>query len=65
MADANAPVIATGVAGILAGAVSMGIGEWLSMTAQAEGLTHELEVERKHLEVNIIIIPYKFLKLTK
>jgi len=51
MADASAPVIATGVAGILAGAVSMGIGEWLSMTAQAEGLTHELEVERKHLEI--------------
>jgi len=51
MADANAPIIATGIAGILAGAVSMGIGEWLSMTAQAEGLTHELEVERRHLRI--------------
>lgn len=46
----DAPIIQTGVAGLLAGAVSMAIGEWLSMTAQAEGLEHELEVERRHLK---------------
>eukprot|EP00494_Astrolonche_serrata_P030891 UN31159 len=44
-----APIVATGVAGLLAGAISMGIGEWISMTAQAEGLQHELATERRHL----------------
>jgi len=51
MASDQAPVLETGVAGLLAGAVSMGIGEWLSMTAQTEGLIHELNVERKHLQI--------------
>jgi len=51
VASDKAPIIETGVAGLLAGSVSMAIGEWLSMTAQAEGLRHELDVERKHLQI--------------
>jgi len=43
-------ILTTGIAGLLAGAISMCIGEWISMTAQAEGLMHELEVERSHLK---------------
>lgn len=49
IASPEAPVLVTGVAGLLAGAVSMCIGEWLSMTAQAEALEHELLVEERHL----------------
>lgn len=49
IASPGAPIFVTGIAGLLAGAVSMCIGEWLSMTAQAEGLEHELSVEKRHL----------------
>lgn len=35
-----------GLAGLIAGAVSMAAGEWVSMTAQAELLERELEMER-------------------
>lgn len=41
-----------GVAGLLAGAVSMAAGEWVSMRAQQELLEHELEIERGQLERN-------------
>jgi len=43
--------VITGVAGLLAGAISMCVGEWLSMTAQSEGLEHELETERRHIKL--------------
>ncbi len=38
-----------GVAGLVAGAFSMGVGEYLSMTAQRELMERELEVERVSL----------------
>jgi VIT1/CCC1 family predicted Fe2+/Mn2+ transporter len=38
-----------GLAGLIAGAVSMAAGEWVSMTAQAELLERELEMERIEL----------------
>jgi VIT1/CCC1 family predicted Fe2+/Mn2+ transporter len=38
-----------GVAGLLAGAVSMAAGEWVSMRAQQELLERELAVEREQL----------------
>jgi VIT1/CCC1 family predicted Fe2+/Mn2+ transporter len=41
-----------GLAGLLAGAFSMAAGEYISMTAQAELLQRELEVERRALEEN-------------
>jgi VIT1/CCC1 family predicted Fe2+/Mn2+ transporter len=41
-----------GVAGLLAGAVSMAAGEWVSMRAQQELLEHELAIERDQLERN-------------
>lgn len=39
-----------GLAGLVAGAFSMGAGEYVSMSAQSELLQHELDVERRELE---------------
>lgn len=41
-----------GIAGAVAGAVSMAAGEWISISAQNELITRELEVERRELGVN-------------
>lgn len=43
-------VLITGVAGALAGAVSMGAGEYLATKSQDEVLASELELEREHIE---------------
>eukprot|EP01084_Bolivina_argentea_P069728 126818_1 len=43
-------IIMTGVAGLFAGAFSMGCGEYISMKAQAEAMLRELERERDHLK---------------
>ncbi|HSJ26992.1 MAG TPA: VIT1/CCC1 transporter family protein [Acidimicrobiia bacterium] len=42
-------VFVTGVAGALAGAVSMGLGEYLATKSQDEVLTSEMELERQHI----------------
>src|SRR5476649_839875 len=42
----------TGIAGLIAGAVSMAFGEYVSMKAQAELFERELELERIELERN-------------
>jgi VIT1/CCC1 family predicted Fe2+/Mn2+ transporter len=41
-----------GVAGLVAGAVSMAFGEWISMRAQQELLERELDLEREQLRRN-------------
>jgi VIT1/CCC1 family predicted Fe2+/Mn2+ transporter len=41
-----------GIAGLIAGAVSMAAGEWISMRAQQELLERELALEREQLEKN-------------
>jgi len=41
-----------GLAGLVAGAVSMAAGEYVSMTAQRELLEYELDLERRELEHN-------------
>ncbi len=46
---AQGPVRLAGLAGLIAGAVSMAIGEYISMTAQAELLERELDLERREL----------------
>src|SRR3954466_2582387 len=43
---AQGPVRLAGLAGLIAGAVSMAIGEYVSMTAQAELFQRELDLER-------------------
>ncbi|MCH1434129.1 MAG: VIT1/CCC1 transporter family protein [Acidimicrobiales bacterium] len=41
-----------GVSGLLAGAISMAAGEWVSVRAQNELIERELEIERRSLEEN-------------
>ena len=41
-----------GLAGLLAGAISMGAGEWVSVSAQNELIAREIEVERRELARN-------------
>ena len=42
-------IFLTGIAGLLAGALSMAIGEWLSVQSARELYTHQIEVERAEL----------------
>ncbi len=50
-ADASrSSVLVAGIAGLLAGAMSMAAGEYVSMKAQAELVERELEIERRSLE---------------
>lgn len=52
-ADAGQGLVrVAGLAGLVAGAVSMAAGEYVSMAAQRELLEHELEIERRELEIN-------------
>ena len=46
------PVVIAGVAGLLAGAFSMGSGEYISVRSQNESMQAEVEVERRELERN-------------
>lgn len=46
------PVVVAGVAGLLAGALSMGSGEYISVRSQNESMQAELDVERVELESN-------------
>lgn len=47
---AHATVVLTGMAGLFAGASSMGCGEWLSAQAESDSHAKELETERMHLQ---------------
>jgi VIT1/CCC1 family predicted Fe2+/Mn2+ transporter len=42
----SATILVTGVAGLLAGALSMAMGEWISVQSSRELYAHQLEVER-------------------
>jgi len=44
-------ILLTGVAGLLAGACSMGAGEYVSVRSQREMLEYQLELERSELEL--------------
>jgi len=46
---ASRSVLITGLAGLLAGAISMALGEWLSVQSSRELYTHQLEVEASEL----------------
>src|SRR5450759_1811220 len=43
------PVLVAGLAGMLAGALSMAIGEWLSVQSARELYAHQVKVEREEL----------------
>ena len=62
-AQSDKQVLLTGIAGIFAGAFSMAVGEWLSITAENEYLAKEIENEKTHLrthreEENVELIEY-------
>jgi VIT1/CCC1 family predicted Fe2+/Mn2+ transporter len=45
-------IVITGMAGLLAGAGSMALGEWLSVTSSRELYEKQIEVEREELKTN-------------
>jgi vacuolar iron transporter family protein len=45
-------IVLTGVAGLVAGAISMGLGEYTSVQTQNEQVEHEVAKERRELERN-------------
>lgn len=45
-------VLITGLSGLLAGAGSMALGEWISVQSSREYEAHELEIERRELELD-------------
>ena len=49
---ADGPLVLAGVAGLVAGSISMGIGEWTSVRTQNEQVAAELDIERRELRVN-------------
>ncbi len=49
-AVSNGAVVVAGLAGLLAGAFSMGLGEWLSVQSARELYSHQIRVEREELE---------------
>ncbi len=46
------PIILAGLAGLLAGASSMALGEWISVTSSREAAEAQLRVERAELELS-------------
>lgn len=47
----NSTVILAGVAGLLAGAASMALGEWISVTTSLEATQAQIEVEREEIRL--------------
>ncbi|MFN8639464.1 MAG: VIT1/CCC1 transporter family protein, partial [Dehalococcoidia bacterium] len=47
----NSTVILAGIAGLLAGACSMALGEWISVTTSLEATNTQIEVEREELRL--------------
>lgn len=47
---ASGSILVTGLAGLLAGGLSMALGEWLSVQSARELYAHQLQIERAELE---------------
>jgi VIT1/CCC1 family predicted Fe2+/Mn2+ transporter len=47
---AGRSILMTGLAGLLAGSLSMALGEWLSVQSARELYTHQIGIERRELE---------------
>ncbi len=48
----NRVVLITGLAGMLAGAISMALGEWLSVQSSRELYNHQIQLETEEIEQN-------------
>ncbi len=46
----NSEILLTGIAGLLAGALSMALGEWLSVQSSRELAQHQIDIEKSELE---------------
>jgi len=46
----NSAILVTGLAGLLAGAISMALGEWLSVQSSRELYKHQIGIEKAELE---------------
>lgn len=51
-AASNNTILLTGIAGLLAGAISMALGEWLSVQSSRELNLHQIELETAELEAS-------------
>jgi VIT1/CCC1 family predicted Fe2+/Mn2+ transporter len=49
---ATSEILLTGAAGLMAGALSMALGEWISVQSSRELCEHQLSIERKELSAN-------------
>lgn len=49
---ANRSILITGFAGLLAGAISMALGEWLSVQSSRELYTRQIDIERAEIEAS-------------
>lgn len=49
---ASNEILLTGVAGLLAGALSMALGEWISVQSSRELYAHQIGIEKSELEIN-------------
>ena len=47
--DTNGPIVIAGVAGLLAGAISMALGEWISVQSSRELYARQIEIERREI----------------
>lgn len=47
----NRVILLTGIAGLLAGALSMALGEWLSVQSSRELAQHQIDIEKSELEL--------------
>lgn len=50
-APGRSVVLLTGIAGLLAGSLSMALGEWISVRSSAESLERQIAIEREELEM--------------
>ncbi len=50
--NSNASVLIAGLAGVLAGAGSMALGEWLSVQSSRELYAHQIKIETQEIEQN-------------
>lgn len=50
--DGGSEVLLTGLAGLLAGAISMALGEWISVKSSQELYERQLEIEQQEIELN-------------
>lgn len=50
-APGQATIVLVGIAGLVAGAFSMALGEWISVTSSREAAEAQLEIERQEIEL--------------